>query len=189
MKKHGYIFLLILFLVYPALSSGQDTQTVYTWTDDDGNLHITDRKPPENATIQDELNYKPTTTAPPQKKSPATSPETSANVMGMEQSNLKKKADAARRKANEAAKTAEKAIEEALKIQKETDEFVKNTQIKARRNAALRVQINERVKASNEAIDKANNLRSLALEAEEQALTAEEAYRKLLHEPKPNNHR
>ena len=34
------------------------TAEVYTWTDENGNLHISEEPPPKNARVEDVVNYK-----------------------------------------------------------------------------------------------------------------------------------
>ena len=50
----GFILVLIL-LANSELSADQ----VYTWTDKDGNMHITAEPPPQNARVKDVIKYEP----------------------------------------------------------------------------------------------------------------------------------
>ena len=46
---------LLIFLVVSDLGADK----LYTWTDEHGNLHITEKPPPENATLKNVMNYQP----------------------------------------------------------------------------------------------------------------------------------
>ena len=51
--------LMLLFFVNTELSADK----LYTWTDEKGNLHITETPPPKNARTKDVMTYKPQTEA------------------------------------------------------------------------------------------------------------------------------
>lgn len=57
------MFLGLLFFVTPNLSADK----LYTWTDENGNLHITEDPPPKNAKTNDVMTYRPQTEAQIQK--------------------------------------------------------------------------------------------------------------------------
>ena len=58
-----WISLLLLFFVTADLSADK----LYTWTDEKGNLHITENPPPKNAKTKDVMTYQPQTEAQIQK--------------------------------------------------------------------------------------------------------------------------
>ena len=53
------LFLVMLFYAIPNLSADKR----YTWTDENGNLHITETPPPKNAKTKDVMTYRPQTEA------------------------------------------------------------------------------------------------------------------------------
>jgi hypothetical protein len=57
------ISLMLLFFANAAASADK----LYTWTDEKGNLHITEHPPPKNSKTMDVMNYKPQTEAQIQK--------------------------------------------------------------------------------------------------------------------------
>ena len=57
------ISLMLLFFVTADLSADK----LYTWTDEKGNLHITEHPPPKNAKTMDVMTYQPQTEAQIQK--------------------------------------------------------------------------------------------------------------------------
>jgi hypothetical protein len=103
------------------LNSEVFADQVYTWTDKDGNMHITAEPPPKNARIEDVLKYKP---QPDKAVSDTEQPRDSeaAAALGEPQSDevrqarinaekARKEAKIARAKAEELTKAAEKYIE------------------------------------------------------------------------------
>ena len=53
--KRALVTLTIIFLFLLAFSA--QAGKVYTWTDENGNLHITNTPPPKNAKVKDVLPY------------------------------------------------------------------------------------------------------------------------------------
>jgi hypothetical protein len=94
---------------------------VYTWTDKDGNMHITAEPPPQNARVKDVLKYEP----PPEKTVPDTEQlrdSEAAPAAGQPESEevrqarakvekARKEAEIARAKAEELTQAAEDYIE------------------------------------------------------------------------------
>lgn len=165
--KTGYTFVLALLVLL--VGQSLSAKTIYTWTDKDGHIHITDRQPPKGALIKDEFSYQPEF----HEELPEIDQPQDQGKIDREKSEALKKAGVERRKAEEAKRLAEEAIENAQQIKKETDEFVKNVQYKSRRIKSLQVKIKNKVEASNRARKEAERLRQLAFEAEEKALAAE----------------
>ena len=56
MKLLGLGFIIVFFF---ATTGPLSADKVYTWTDKDGNLHITDQPPPEGANVRNVIKYKP----------------------------------------------------------------------------------------------------------------------------------
>ena len=56
MKLFGLGTIIIFFFATTGLLSADK---VYTWTDKDGNVHITDQPPPEGANVREVTTYKP----------------------------------------------------------------------------------------------------------------------------------
>jgi hypothetical protein len=109
--------LLLLFLANTEVFADQ----VYTWTDKDGNMHITAEPPPQNAKIKDVIEYAPradeaVTDADQNRDSEAqVAPnEKESDEVRQARARAKKarqEAEAARARAEEATKAAEKYIE------------------------------------------------------------------------------
>jgi len=94
---------------------------VYTWTDKDGNMHITAEPPPRNAKIKDVIEYEPRvdetipdTEQQRDSEAPVATGEQKSDEVRQARARAKKarqEAETARVKAEEATKAAEKYIE------------------------------------------------------------------------------
>ena len=58
-----FFALIIGILLVGFLSSGLIAGQVYTWTDENGNLHVTDTPPPAKSKLKDTLEYQEKTGA------------------------------------------------------------------------------------------------------------------------------
>jgi hypothetical protein len=56
MKLLGIGFIIVFFF---ATTGPLSADKVYTWTDKDGNVPITDQPPPQSANVRDVIKYKP----------------------------------------------------------------------------------------------------------------------------------
>jgi hypothetical protein len=165
--KIVYTFILALFLF--CFWQNVSAKTIYTWTDKDGNTHITDRQPPQGAMIKDEFSYQQEFQGP----SKIIDESLDEAEMDREKSEALKKAAAARKNAQAAKRRAEEAIQKAQQMKKETDEFVKKVQHKSRKRKSLQIKMQNRIEASNQAREEAEKLRQIAFEAEKKAIAAE----------------
>ena len=94
---------------------------VYTWTDKDGNMHITAKPPPKNARVEDVLKYEPQpdkvvpdTEQPRDSDASAAPGEAESDEVRQARTTAekaRKEAEIARTKAEELTKAAEKYIE------------------------------------------------------------------------------
>jgi len=109
-----------LLLLFFANSEGFADQ-VYTWTDKDGNMHITAEPPPKNARVKEVLTYEPQTETniPDAEESPVGGGEGELGKQQPEEvsrararaEKARQEAEIARAKAEEATRAAEKYIE------------------------------------------------------------------------------
>ena len=174
--KTGIVLIFALFLLCgsPVLYS----QTLFTWTDEDGVVHISDGKPPEGTQIENKLHYQ---------KQPRKSPlEIKENQKkrqtDREKSEAVERAEIEKRKANIAKQKAEEAYKKANQINKEADEFIQKVKYKSRKAKSLRVKMKRRLEEANRAIAEAQKLKQLAIEAEKKAKDAESKAKKLKEE-------
>ena len=172
--RFTFIFALFLLCGTRILSA----QTLFTWTDEAGVVHITESKPPEDTQIEEKLHY--------QKQSPNRPPETEENrkkgQTDLEKSEAFERVEIEKRKANKAKQKAEEAFKKANQIKKETDEYIQKVKYKSRKSKSLRVKMKRRMEEANKAIAKAEKLKQLAIKAEKKAKDAESEVKKLEEE-------
>ena len=144
-------------------------QTLYTWKDAKGTIHISQRKPPAGQPLTDRVRYhtaslssKPTIKA----SAPA---EIDANTV----LTAARQAKLAREQADTARRKAEDAIQEANQEKEETDAFLEPWRNKNRIKKANRQQIENRIQKTNQIIANAKHLIDSANEAEQKAQAAE----------------
>ena len=95
------------------LNSGLFAGQVYTWTDENGNLHVTDTPPPPKSKVKDTLEYQEKTAA-----------EIQALKQRQSTRDEQKQAQSVRQQADAAAKKAAKADQEAQEAsQKAADAY------------------------------------------------------------------
>jgi len=105
--------IIICILLVGFLSSGLIAGEVYTWTDENGNLHVTDTPPPPKSKVKDTLEYQETTAAEIQQRKQRQSTRQD-----------QKDRESVRRQADAAAKRAEKSDQEAQEAgQKAADAY------------------------------------------------------------------
>ena len=173
-KGFAFIFALFFFCGSHILSA----QTLFTWTDEAGVVHITETKPPEGTQIEEKLHY--------QKQSPNRPPEIEENrkkgQTDLEKSEAFERVEIEKRKANKAKQKAEEAFKKANQIKKETDEYIQKVKYKSRKSKSLRFKMKGRMEESNKAIAEAEKLKQLAIKAEKKAKDAESEVKKLEEE-------
>jgi len=177
--KNGFIFILFIMLIFTA----QNTlaKTLYTWTDKDGVVHITETKPPADARNAEKNNYR----TQPKTKSSKT-PDQQQKVQRKNQVleyDAQNKAKRARREANMARKAMQDAIETANRMKAETDEYVKQWGVQARTRKAIKAKINRKKEATNKAMAEAKRLTEIATQAEKKARELEKKLADLKQPP------
>jgi len=168
MKKNT-IFL--LFIALFLASQYTPAKTLYTWTDKDGVVHITETKPPADARNAEKNNYRSqpkresNTTAGHQKKVRPKNP--------MLEYDARNKAKRTRREAKMARKAMEDAIKTANRMKTETDEYIEQWGVQARTRKAIKAKINRKKEATDKAMAEAKRLTEIATQAEAKAREAE----------------
>ena len=148
-------------------------QTLYTWKDTTGTIHISQQKPPADQPLTDQRHY----TARLASK-PAIETSSSADIGEDAVLTATRQAKLARKQAENARRTAEDAIQEANQVKKETDAFIEPWRDKKRVTKSRLRQLESRVQKSNQLIAKAEHLIDSANEAEQKAQTAEKEARR-----------
>lgn len=156
---------LFLFSAHCAMA-----KTLYTWTDKDGVVHISESKPPAGAQQTDKTTYK----AKPKEETSAIDrhKETQRKAL-MFENEARAKAKRARREADKAKKEMETAIEEANRMKAETDEYIRQWGIQARHRKSIKAKIDRKKDATNQAVAESERLIKIATEIEAKAQDAE----------------
>jgi len=165
-------------------------QRIYSWTDKEGTLHITDQPPPDSA---DSVNvYRVTSTGQPEEKDRGNDDlkavEAIQNYERLEEEReaAEEQAVKARKKAIEARRRANVAVAEADRVKAETKALAKKTTKRKQDRLELDRQKQHEIKT----ISLAQEAVALAQEAEDMARLAEaeaERLRQLTLEPPPKS--
>ena len=120
MKKFSIAITLAAIFAFP-LTFNAEAGQVYTWTDEHGNLHITDSPPPKSAKIKEVMQYQ----------------QESVDEKGVERKEQKEEAledlkekqnqqiEEARRKARQADERAKEAVARAKQITRDNNAYIK----------------------------------------------------------------
>ncbi|MGD9044593.1 MAG: DUF4124 domain-containing protein [Desulfobacterales bacterium] len=144
--------------------------TVYTWTDENGKLHITQEPPPKKAKLKDKMDYEP----PPPKADLESErrPETGAEAeLDKQKSNEVLKARTEAEKAKKAAEIAKDKAEEATRMAREYSESYNPSQIMQQ---TYDYQMEKAIEAAKAAEERARIAEQKAISAEKKAGIAEE---------------
>jgi hypothetical protein len=164
------IFRIILSSIFIWISaSNLPAAEIYTWTDKDGNLHITESPPPEGAKLKEVTPYSSKTET---QDSDYPSPQDSGITDRESQ-----EAAEAQRKADAAAKKAEKANIKASKAVQKVYDTRYNKATQDRQQRQNRVTEDDVIKAESEAAQaeaESKKAREKAQEAREKAKEAQE---------------
>jgi len=159
--KFFAIIIGILLAVF--LSSGLIAGQVYTWTDENGNLHVTDTPPPPKSKVKDTLEYREKTTAEIQELN---------QRQGIRQD--QKREESVRRQAAEAAKRAAKSDQEAQDAGQKAAEAYENAMRTYNIYGKTKDKRKKFKKRIRRAFDQADAAQARASEAAENARQAQE---------------
>jgi hypothetical protein len=148
-------------------------QTLYTWKDASGTIHITQKKPPAGQPLTEQLRY--TARLSPKTQTQEPSPNNMGNDVVLA---TIRQAKQARKQAQESRGVAENAIKVANQIKKETEAFLEPWRGKKRIRKAMQLQIESRIEKANQIIANAEHLIDSANEAEKKAQAAEKKAQK-----------
>lgn len=168
-----YIQILIGTLFCLLVQQDIFAQTLYTWKDASGTIHISQKKPPASQPLTDQLRY----TA---RLSPKTqTQEPSSHDMGNDAVIAAiRQAKQARKQAQESRRVAENAIKEANQTKNETEAFLEPWRGKKRIKKTMQLQIESRIEKANQMIANAEQLIDSANQAENRAQAAEKKAQK-----------
>jgi len=155
-----------LFMAFAELQSAE----VYTWTDENGNLHITQEPPPKKAKLKETMTYQP---QPAIKDSETERRQKAVDEAAAEKlkSTELQKARAEAEQARKEAEIAEAQAEEAARMAKEYIETHNRNQYMRR---AYQYQMEKAAADAEAAQERARLAEQRAIEAEKKARLAQE---------------
>ncbi len=141
-----FTILSIVFLIAISAAPHLYAQQIYTWTDENGVMHITDQPPPQQVIVEDVTKYK--------EKTPQEQDAIEREIEKLRQSNERQdKIDVAQRAevaARQAEKQAQEAVENAREETQENQEYVRRLSNRSWKRRKFRKRI-ERIKIETEA--------------------------------------
>ena len=151
MKSKNFIYLTILSLIFIlVIAAFLSAAEIYTWTDKDGNLHITDDPPPEEAKLKEVTFYSSETE---KQGSDSQAPQNSRATdredikKSKEAAEAQRKADTAAKEAHEASIKASDAVLKAYDMQdkrasqgRQADDRVSEDDVKKAEREAMWIQ-------------------------------------------------
>jgi hypothetical protein len=166
----GFVLVLIVLA-----NSELSADTVYTWTDKDGKMHITAEPPPQNARVKDVIEYEPrpdkTVTDTEQRRNSDTEA-----APGVQESDDVRRARARAEKARQEAETAKARAEEATRS---AEKYIETHNRNEYMRRAYKYQMRKAAEEAKTAQEQARIAEENAIEAEKKAKFVEERAREL----------
>jgi len=153
-----------VFLTAPAAAG-----RIYSWTDDQGVIHISRDAPSETTAAMETHAYRPQRTQTPDPGKEKRS--LLRNALAEQKARIESEMAELRRKAADARRDAERAVAAANALREETDRLI-NTWGRQEVQPATALRINRRIEATNKAIQEANQLIQTAAAAEKKVQQA-----------------
>ena len=165
-----FLITIACILLVGFLNSSLIAGEVYTWTDENGNLHVTDTPPPPKSKIKDTLEYQEKTTAEIQdlqnrKKKRAEEWEQEKRTGSVEE---------AKRQARQADKRAKEAVKHAEQITNDAEIYIRRLSSTRDKRKQFRKKIQRETQRAQAAQDRARKAIEDAAQAAEEARLAEE---------------
>ena len=156
------------------LNSNLIAGQVYTWTDENGNLHVTDTPPPPKSKLKDTLEYEEKTAADirefQNRKDKLTEErEQEKRAAGVEE---------AKRRARQAEERSQKAVEQAEQITRDAETYIKRLSSTKEKRKQFRKKIQKETQRAEAAQERARIAIEDAAVAAEEARLAEEELKK-----------
>lgn len=165
-----FLPIIICILLVGVFNSGLIAGQVYTWTDENGNLHVTDTPPPPKSKVKDTLEYQE---------------KTAADIQELQ--NIKERRDQdrlqetktnrvaeAKKRAREADKAAQTAAEQADQITQEVEVYIRRLGSTREKRKQFRKKIQREIQRAEAAQMRARQAAEDAKQAAEDARLAEE---------------
>lgn len=160
------IIAIVVFMCPASLSAGK----VYTWTDANDNVHITDEPPPENAEVQNVINYKPQ----PENEVMKDQRRQEMQEETAERKQKNQEAKKAEQEAQKAAEDARMAREKADAVVKDANEYIDTHNRNQYMRRAYKYEMKKKAREAEAAVKQANAAAEEARTAEEKSKTTSE---------------
>ncbi|MDX1707616.1 MAG: DUF4124 domain-containing protein [Desulfobacterales bacterium] len=160
--------ILLMGIFNSSLPGGQ----VFTWTDENGNLHVTDTPPPPRAKVKDTLEYQEKTVEEIQ----ALQNRRQRRDLEREQDAKGNRVDDAKKRAREADQAAQKATEDADQITQEVEAYVRRLGSTKEKRKQFRKKIQREIQRAEDAQERARQAVEDARQANEEARLVEEEF-------------
>jgi hypothetical protein len=157
-------------LLLCCLNSEVFADQVYTWTDKDGNMHITAEPPPKNAQVKDIIEYEP----PPDKTVPDTEQRRHSEAETASSEPESDEVRQARKEAEKAREEAEIASAKAEELTKAAEKYIQTHSQNEYMRRAHQYQMRKAAEDAKAAQERARIAEEIAIEAEKKAKLAEE---------------
>jgi hypothetical protein len=164
------VFAGLSLLLLCGVNSEVFADQVYTWTDKDGNMHITAEPPPQNARVKDIIEYEPQ----PDKTVPEAEQHRDSEAQvapGGQESDEVHRARVRAKKARQEAETARAKAEEAAKA---AEKYIETHNQNEYMRRAHQYQMRKAAEGAKAARERARIAEEKAIEAEKKVTLAEE---------------
>ncbi len=165
-----FLPIIIGILLAGVFSSGLIAGQVYTWTDENGNLHVTDTPPPPKSKVKDTLEYQEKTAAEIQELRNIKERRDRDRL----QETKTNRVEEAKRRAREADKDAQTAAEQADQITQEVEVYVRRLGSTKEKRKQFRKKIQREIQRAEAAQARARQAAEDARQAAKDARLAEE---------------
>ena len=147
--------------------------TVYTWTDENGNLHITQDPPPKKAELKETMDYQP----PPAKADLGSEHRPQIGAEAELKKQKPDEAQQARAEAEKAKKAAEIARDKAEEVTRMAKEYGESNNQNKVTQQTYEFQMEKSIEDAKAAEERARIAEEKAIDAEKKAKLAEEQVR------------
>ena len=165
-----FLSIITCILCLGVFSSGLIAGQVYTWTDENGNLHVTDTPPPPKSKLKDTLEYQPKNAADIQELEN----RDKKRELDRQDETKKGRVEEAKKRAREADKTAQAAAAEADQITQEVEVYIRRLGSTKEKRKQFRKKIQREIQRAEGAQMRARQAAEDAKQAAEDARLAEE---------------
>ena len=160
----------IIIIFFFATSGPLSADKVYTWTDKDGNLHITDQPPPEGASVRNVIKYKPQS----EKEVLENDRQQQIRENAVDRKQKLEEAQNAELEARKAAEEARITRGKADAAVKDAKDYIDTHDRNQYMRRAHKYEMKKKAGEADAAVDQANAAAEKARKAQEKAKRAEE---------------